>query len=244
VFLEFQPGTDLDVAASDAREAVSRVSRRLPEGLEQLTVIKADPDSGSIINLAVYSESLLREDVTRIIERDIIPELVSIEGVADVSISGESERQLRVVVDPLRLASLGLSVSDVSAVLRDASFDVPAGSFRSEDQDLLVRADASVYTADQVAGIIVRGDTRVGDVAKVFFAPAEIERYTRFDGRQVISLGIIRKAQSNTIEISDGVHAAVSRLNQRYGDLSLAVTSDDAEFIRSRRCCSPCRLRC
>ena len=163
--IEFRPGTDLDSASSDVREAVSRVSRRLPDRLEQVVVVKADDNAQAVARIAVYSETLIEEEVTRIVEQDIIPELVSIDGVADVQLNGDRQRMLRVVVDPLRLASYGLSVTDVSQVLRLAAFDVPAGSFRSEDQQLIVRADASTATAAEVSDIIIRDSIRVGYIS-------------------------------------------------------------------------------
>ncbi len=231
--IEFRPGVDLDSAASDVREAVSRVSQRLPERLEQIDVIKADDDSQSVVSIAVVSEPLTEEEVTRIVEKDIIPEIVSIEGVADVQLNGGRRRMLRVVVDPLRLASYGLSVTDVSRVLQLAPFDVPAGSFRSEDQELIVRADASVVTAAEVEAIIVRDSIRIGDIANVWFGPEDAVTYTRLDGVPVVSLGVIRQARSNTIQISDAVFAAVARINQRFDDLELVIIDDQAEFIRS-----------
>ena len=108
--IEFRPGVDLDSAASDVREAMSRVRRRLPDRVEEIVVVKADADAQSIVNLAVLGDGLTEEEVTRIVEKDIIPELVSINGVADVQLFGDRERRLRVVVDPLRLSSYGLSL--------------------------------------------------------------------------------------------------------------------------------------
>ena len=231
--IEFRPGVDLDSAASDVREAVSRVMRELPERVEQVVVVKADEDSNPIVNLAVLADSMTEEQITRIVEKDLVPELVSIEGVADVRLFGTRQRMLRVVVDPLRLTSYGLSVTDVADVLMQAPFDVPAGSFRSEDQELIVRADASVITAEQAANIIIKDTIRIGDVANVYFGPEDARTYTRLDGRSVIGLGVIRQAKSNTIDISDGIRAAVARINGRFQDLELVVTGDDAIFIRS-----------
>lgn len=231
--IEFLPGVDLDSAASDVREAVSRVLRELPDRIEQVVVVKADDDSDSIVNLAVLSDSMMEEEITRIVEKDIVPELISIEGVADVQLFGSRQRMLRVVVDPLRLTSYGLSVTDVAEVLQQAPFDVPAGSFRSADQELIVRADASVVTAAQAADIIIEGTVRIGDVANVYFGPEDAHAYTRLDGRAVIGLGVVRQAKSNTIDISDGVHRAVERINARFDDLELVITDDNAIFIRS-----------
>ena len=167
------------------------------------------------------------------VEQDIVPELISIEGVADVPLFGDRQRMLRVVMDPLRLASFGLAVTHVAEVLRNAPFDVPAGSFRSDDQELIVRADASVVTAAQVEDIIIRGATRIGDIADVYFGPEDALSYVRLDGRPVIGLGIVRQAQSNTIEISAAVTQAIERLNERFSDVRLVKTADDATFIRS-----------
>ena len=121
------------------------------------------------MRLAASSDTLSEEALTRIVEKDVIPALVSIDGVATVYLFGDRERLLRVVVDPLRLTSFGLSVGDVAAVLRNAPFDLPAGSFRSEDQELIVRADATVATADQVRHLTIRDSVAIGDVAEVYF---------------------------------------------------------------------------
>ncbi|MEX0941039.1 MAG: efflux RND transporter permease subunit, partial [Pseudomonadales bacterium] len=231
--IEFMPGSDLNSAASDVREAISRISRRLPDRVEQVLVVKADSNSSSIVNVAVMSDTLMEEEINRIVEKDIIPQLISIEGVADVQQFGSRQRILRVVVDPLRLTSYGLSVTDVANVLRQASFDVPAGSFRSESQELIVRADASVVTAEQIADIIIRDTRRIGDVANVYFGPEDARSYTRFDGRSAVALGVVRQARSNTIRISDGVRSAVDRLNERFENIELVITDDEAVFIRN-----------
>ena len=228
----FSPDTELDSAANDVREAVSRVERQLPDALEQLTVIKADADAYPVIRLAASSPTLTEEALTRIVEKDIVPALISVDGVATVNLFGDRERTLRVVVDPLRLTSFGLSVSDVAAVLRVAPFDLPAGSFRSEDQELLVRADATVVTADQVRSLTIRDNVEIGDVAEVYFAAEDAQSYVREGGRRVLGLGVVRQAKSNTLDISDGVSRAVARLNRRFDDVEISTIADEATFIR------------
>ena len=233
VRVEFRPGTNLDNAANETREAVSRVQRELPESVERLAVIKADNDAESVVSLAVSSDSLDLETLTERVETDLAPLFLSIPGVADVRLNGDRERVLRVLLDPLRLASFNLAVTDVAAALRQAPFDVPAGSMKSTDQQLIVRADATSVTAAQIEDIIIRGDTRIADVATVYFGPADAQSLVRLDGKPVIGLGVIRQARSNTIEISDEVLALVETLKSRFPELQLQVTSDDAEFIRS-----------
>lgn len=228
----FSPDADLDRAAADIREAVSRVQRELPNRMEQLTVVKADADASPVMRLAVSAPGLDAQTLSRIVETDIIPDLISVEGVADVSLFGDRQRVLRVVLDPLRLSSFGLSVSDVSAVLRNAPFDIPAGSFASEAHELIVRADATAGTAAEVADIMIRDPVRIGDVAEVYFAPADASSTVRVNGERVIGLGILRQAKSNTISISDGVSAAVDQLNTRLEGVEITTVADDATFIR------------
>jgi len=233
IHVEFNPSIDLADAATDVREAVSRVERELPDDVENITVIKADADASAILQLAVWSDSLPIDGLTRVVENQIVPELTAVEGVAEVSLFGDRERVLRVKIDPLRLAGYGLSVADVANVMRNARLDVPAGSFKSAEQEVLVRANASVNEPEKIEELYIREPVRIGDVASVYFAPAEAESWVRLDGRQVISLGIIRQAASNTIEIANGVGRAVERLEAQLPHISMEIISDDSLFIES-----------
>ena len=101
ISIEFRPDVDIDTAAADVREAISRITRRLPERVEQVFVVKADDDAQGVISLAVQSDTLLDENLTRIVEQDVVPMLISIDGVADVQLSGSRKRVLRIATDPL-----------------------------------------------------------------------------------------------------------------------------------------------
>ncbi len=230
--VEFSPDADPAVAAADVREAVSRAQRELPENVEEVAVVKAEQDADPIVDIAVLSDTLSADELTRIIETDIVPALIAVDGVADVPLFGERQRILRVVIDPARLARFGLSVSDVAAVLDSAPFDVPAGSFSSEYLELIVRADATTVTAAQVEDIIIQGTTRIGDVAQVFFGPDDATSLVTLDGQPVIGLGVVRQASANTIRISDQVTDTIAELNARFDNLELVKTTDNAVFIR------------
>ncbi|MCQ8184644.1 efflux RND transporter permease subunit [Parvularcula maris] len=229
--VSFRPGTDLDTAANDVREAIAQVSRNLPDRVEQLSVTKADDDADPILQLAVLAPTLSEDEVTFLIDNAIAPELQAIEGVASVGRFGARERQLRVVIDPLRLSRYGLTVGDVAAALRSAPFDVPVGSFASRDQSLIVRAEATAATPERIKQIILRDQITVGDVAEAYFAPADATNFTRLNGQPVVGLSIVRQAQSNTIEISTEVKKAVERINRRLDNAEVLVYTDDAVFI-------------
>ncbi len=230
--VQFDPGSDLDAAATDIREAVSRVTRELPDRVEQVRVVKADADAESIMTVAVSSRDYDITELTRIVENDIIPELLAAEGVASIDPFGTRERQLRVAIDPIRLARFGLTISDVAAALEQAPFDTPVGSLNSAEQNLIVRAEANAATPELIAQINIRDEVHVGDVAEAYFAPADATSYVRLDGEPVIGLGVVRQANSNTIAISDATRIAVDRLDARFDDIEIRVISDDAAFIR------------
>lgn len=232
VRVEFRPGVNLEDAANEVRESVSRVQRQLPEDVEQVAIIRADSDAQAVVSLAISSDTLDMETLTERVDTDVAPLFLSIPGVADVTLNGDRERVLRVSVDPLRLTSFGLSMRDIANALALAPFDVPAGSIQSAEQALIVRADATSVTAEDVGNIVVAGDIRINDVASVYFGPADTTSMVRLDGTPVIGVGVIRQASSNTIEISDEVLAMVSDLDKRFTDMNIVVTSDDAEFIR------------
>jgi len=229
--VEFSPSADLIDAANDVREAVARAERDLPEEVENITVVKADDDARPIMRLAVTSGVLRVDEVTRVVEDEIVPELLAVTGVADARLFGEREQVLRVLVDPNRLASYGLSIRDISDLLSTARYDVPAGSFESTQQEVLVRANASVVKPSEIRDLRLTRDVRLGQVADVYFAPADERSRVRLNGRNVVSVGIIRQAKSNTVEIAEGVRAAVENLNTRLNDVDIAIQSDDSVFI-------------
>lgn len=232
IVVQFRPGVDIDNAANETREAVAQIERNLPDAVERLSIIKADSDARPVVSIAISSSALSLESLTERIETDLAPMFLNIPGVADVQLEGARQRVARIMLDPLRLSSFNLTATQVADVLRQAPFDVPAGSLRNTDQQIIVRADASSVTAEDISDIIIDGDTRIGDVADVYFGPADATSMVRLDGRTVIGISIIRQAGSNTIEISDEVHRNLELLQERFPDLSMQVTIDDAVFIK------------
>ncbi len=228
----FEPSININVAANDVREAVSRALEELPDEVENLYVVKSDDESDSIINLSVTSDVLAKEELAKRVEKDIAPHFLTIPGVADVRLEGQQQRVLRVLLDPAKMAGLRVSVREVIDVLRDARLDVPAGSYKSVDQELIVRAKGTVVQPKRVEEIFVRDNIRIGDLGVVFFSPEEAESYAMLNGRMVIGMGIIRQAGSNTIAISSEVDKRVEEINKNSRDFQIRKTSDAAIYIQ------------
>ena len=229
---EFSPSLDLNIAANDVREAVSRIQRQLPDDIDQLVVVKADSDAEPIIQLSAESSSMPQALLAEKIKKEVIPKLISVPGVADVRLEGLHIRTLKVMLDPAKLAGFRVNVQDVLQTLRMARFDVPAGSYKSSDQDLLVRAFASVADPISLERLIVSENIRIGDLGSVYWAPEQADSYTLMNGRNVIGLGIIRQAGSNTIEISNEIQSRISKINYRVRDYKLSIVSDDSIYIK------------
>jgi HAE1 family hydrophobic/amphiphilic exporter-1 len=233
VTVEFNDDVDLDVAASDARDAVSRVQNQLPTDMDPARIVKADANSDAVMRLAITSDRMPIEDMTVLVEDEIADVLAAVPGVADVQISGDREKIFRVDIDQAKIASYGLTVADIRNALATVAFDTPAGSLTTANQDIIVRATANVTTPEAFENLVVGGRTRLRDVATVTLGGDPGTSSLRSDGKTGIGVGIIRQAQSNTLDISTGVREAAERLQATLPEgMAIKVTSDDAIFVR------------
>ncbi|NKK65365.1 MMPL family transporter [Rhizobium leguminosarum bv. viciae] len=233
VTLEFSDAIDLSVAANDVRDAIGRITQNLPDEADAPQIVKADSDSSAIMRLAVTSTNLNMDDLTQLVENEVIDRLASVDGVADVEEYGDQEKVFRVDVDQGALASRGLTIGDLTKALDNAALDVPAGSLKSNTQDIVVRATANLQTPADFSNVILQDRVRLGDVATVMLGPRDGETALRSNGKPGIGLGIIRQAQSNTLNISTGIKAAVDQLSKTLPEgTTIAITSDDAVFIQ------------
>jgi len=232
VTLTFADGTNLDSATSDVRDATARVANRLPDGVDAPTIVKADANAQAIIQLSVTSDTLSRDDLTNLVDNQISEALAAVPGVADLQIYGEQAKVFTIDVDENKLAAVGLTVGNIQQALSTISFDTAAGTLNGANQNITVRAQADVTTPADFENIIVNGKTRLGDVATVVFGPQNSASGLHSDGKSGIGIGIIRAAQSNTMQISEGVHKAIDQLSQTLPKgVTIKVSSDDSIFI-------------
>lgn len=233
VTLEFSDTTDIGQAANDVRDALGRVANQLPDDAEEPRIVKADSDSQPIMRLALTSDTMSMEDMTLLVENEISDRLAAVEGVADVTVYGDQEKIFRIDLNQAKLAGRGITVANLREALSNASYDVPAGSLTSSSQDISVRATADLQTPEQFENLILGENVRLGDVATVTLGPDTGTSALRSNGRQGIGLGIVRQAQSNTVDISEGVRKVVDTVSSDIlpPGTDLKVTSDDAVFI-------------
>ncbi|HMS94355.1 MAG TPA: efflux RND transporter permease subunit [Tabrizicola sp.] len=232
VTVEFRDGVDLDVAATDLRDAVARVESALPDEADLPRVVKSDSDSDAILRIAVTSSRRTADELTTLVRDIAESRLLSAPGVADLQIFGDRELAFRVDVDLMQMAARGLTLADLRAVLGSAAFDSPAGALGSERQTLQVRTSAALRTVEEIEALTVAGDVKLGDVAQVTLGPEPGASVLRANGQTGIGLGIIRASNGNALEISQAVRKVVADLQPLLpDDVQMFITSDSADFI-------------
>ncbi|WP_019956012.1 efflux RND transporter permease subunit [Yoonia vestfoldensis] len=232
VTLEFASDADIDVAATDARDAVARIINSLPDGAEAPRIVKADADAQPVVRIAVTSATRSAQDLTRLVSDNIEDRLISIDGVADLQVYGDRTPIFRIDINLMELASRGLTLADLRNTLADVAYDAPAGDLAGDRQSINVRTTAAVATPGAFEDLVIRDNVRVGDVARVTLGPAPNETILRANGETGLGLGVVRQATSNTLAISAGVHEAVETLRRTLPeDVNIFITSDDAVFI-------------
>ena len=232
VTVEFNDSVDLDVAATDLRDAVARQINTLPDDADAPRVVKSDADADAILRIAVTSSRRSADELTTLVTDLAESRLLAAPGVADLQIFGARDLSFRVDVDLMQLAARGLTLADLRAVLGNAAFDAPAGALSSENQSLLVRTTAAIRTADQIEALTIAGNVHLGDVAQVTLGPDPGASILRANGETGVGIGIIRQANGNSLAISQAVRQVVDDLQPVLpDDVRMFVTSDSADFI-------------
>ena len=233
VVVEFLPSVDINIAATDIKNAVSAIQNDLPEGAEEPVVVKADSDGQPIMRVTVRAPGLTEAELGDLLDRVIIPRFQAVEGVASVDEYGIRNRVIRVRLDPVRLAARGVAVDDVTALVSRATISAPSGTLKSGVQDLLIRAEAPATTPEQIGALRLNPQTLLSDVALVEWDLERENRVARVEGAPAAGMGILRQAQSNTVAVANGVRAAIESLKPVLPEgVSFIIPVDDSIFIK------------
>jgi multidrug efflux pump len=236
ISVRFRLEKDPDNAAADVRDRVSRVRSRLPDAVDEPIIAKVEADATPTIWLAFSSDSLSPLQITDVLNRVVRPRLQTVSGVADVRINGERQFSMRVWLDPDKLAAYRLTVQDVEDALRRQNLDVPAGRIESQQREFSVTSRTDLNTVAQFGQVALRqvnGYTvRLKDVARIEEASASERSRVRLNGVPAISLGVIRQATANPLEVSAGVRALLPSLQEELPPgLTVQAANDNSVFI-------------
>lgn len=236
VSIEFNLSRDIDAAANDVRDKVSRILSRLPDEADQPTIAKTEADARPIIYMALFSDRLSLLELTDYAERYLVDQLSVIDGVASVNVYGARRYAMRIYLDRMAMAARNITVQDIEEAIRRQNVELPSGRVEGQMREFTVRTESGLRTAEQFRDIVLRAQDgyllRLGEVAKVELGSEDDRTEQRVNGTQAIGLGIIRQSKANAMEISKGVAAAVERLRPTLpANVRLEIGYDQSKFI-------------
>ena len=217
VSIEFNLSRDIEAAANDVRDAVSRVVDRLPEEAEQPDIAKVESDSDPIIWLNMSSTTMDTLQLSDYAERYITDRLSSIDGVAQVRIGGRQRYAMSIWLDRDQLAARGLAISDVEDALSRENVEPPAGRIESADRDFTLRVTRNYQNPEDFAQIPLGKGTdgyvvRLGDVARVELGSEERRAYFRSNGVPNVGLGVVKTSTANSLDVAHAVREEADRI--------------------------------
>ncbi len=236
VTVRFKLTRDVDGAAADVRDRVSRVRSRLPDDIDEPVIAKVEADANPIIWLAFTSDTVSALEISDYANRVVKPRLQTLPGVADVQIRGERQYAMRVDLDRDRLASFGLTTQDVEDAIRRQNVEIPAGRIESRQREFNVVSKTDLQTDQEFRDIIVRNvggsNVRVGDVAQVAIAARDERSFVRFNGMPSVSLGIVKQSTANPLDIARALQVELPRVQKDLPDgMQVRVANDQTVFI-------------
>ncbi|MEO7917515.1 MAG: efflux RND transporter permease subunit [Dokdonella sp.] len=217
--IEFRIGRDIEAAANDVRDAISRVLDRMPDEADAPEISKVESDSDVILWFSMSSDNLDALALTDYADRYVIDRLSALDGVARVRMGGGQRYAMRIWIDRNALTARGLAVSDIEAALLRENVELPAGRIESDDRDFTLRVERSYQTAEQFAAItLAKGDdgylVRLGDVARVERGPAERRSYFRSNGQQNIGLGVVKTSTANALAVARDAREEAEKIEE------------------------------
>ncbi|WP_342128676.1 efflux RND transporter permease subunit [Hydrogenophaga sp. OTU3427] len=236
ITVRFKLERDPDSAAADVRDKTSRVRQRLPQGIDEPVIAKVEADAFPVIWLALSSDTFSPLQLSEMANRIVKPVLQTAPGAADVRVYGERRYSMRVWLDPDRLAAYRLTVQDVEDAIRRSNLEVPAGRIESAQREFNVTAATDLQRPEEFASVTIRNvnglPVRIGDVARVVQGPQDERTSVRLNGRDSISVGVIRQATANPLELSAGVRQLMDKVKTDLPPgINVDVANDNSVFI-------------
>ena len=238
ITVEFNLDKDLEEAANDVRDKVSRATNNLPEDLDSPPeVSKADADSSPIIITTLQSDSRNQLELSDYAENVVSQRLETLPGVSSIRIYGQKRYAMRLWLDPVKLASFGLTVADVRTAINRENIELPSGKITGKNTELSVRTLGNMTNEDEFNNLILKTDgdriVRFSDVGTAALGPENLETKMTESGRSMVGLAITPQPGTNYLEIADAFYKELEQIRKDLPkDLKLEVSSDNTRFIK------------
>ena len=237
ITLEFTLDRDLEAAAQDVRDKVSRVRGRLPQDILEPVVSKQDADAQPFFWLALSGENYGLLELSDIGDRIVKTSLQSLTGVGRAQVFGERRYSMRIWLDPSALAARGLTVQDVQNAVRTRNVEVPAGRIESSRREFTVRSLGELKTPDEFQNLVVANQNgqlvKLRDLARVELGPENDRSILRYNGNTSVAIGVVRQSKANLIDVSEAIQNELPTIQAALPPgVDIAVAFDGAQFVR------------
>ena len=236
ITIEFELNRNVDEAANDVRDRVSRIRGRLPQEIEDPIISKVDVNAQAIVWLALSSDRHNGLELTDIADRILKERIQRLPGVGSVIIGGERRYAMRIWLDPLRMAAHGLTTQDVEAAVRRENAEIPGGRVEGVEREFSVRTRGELTKPEEFGAIIVsqtKDDlVRLRDVAEVNVGAEDERTVARYNGQSAVGLGIVKQSKASTIDVAAEVRSVLTELTTLLpAGMRLDVAFDSSTFI-------------
>lgn len=237
VNIEFNQDKNIEEAANDVRDAISRVIGRLPKDSDTPEIYKIDSDAEAVMWLNLTSNNLNQMELTEYAEKFLVDRLSVVPGVAKIRISGAKKKSLRIWVNPKLLSLYNLTVLDIEKVLREENVDFPAGRLESQTRDFTLRLISGLTTEEQFKNLIIKkGENnsfvKLSDIAKVEIGPEEPRQLFRGNGEEMIGLGVIKQTSGNLIKVTSGIKSEFLKIKENLpSNIKIYQSYDTSVFV-------------
>ena len=237
ITIEFELNRDVNEAANDVRDRVSRIRGALPQEIDDPVISKVDANAQAIVWLALSSTQYSGLELSDYADRVLKEKIQRIPGVGSVIIGGERRYAMRVWLDPLRMAAHGLSAQDIESAVRSENAEIPGGRVEGTQREFAVRTRGDLDTPEQFAAIIVsqKGNdiVRLHDVADVEVGAEDERTIARWNGNLAVGLGIVKQSKASTVDVASNIISRLPELRKLLpAGMKLETAFDSSDFIK------------
>tara|TARA_Y100000768_G_scaffold387807_1_gene380375 strand:- start:620 stop:3652 length:3033 start_codon:yes stop_codon:yes gene_type:complete len=234
--IEFTLETDIDTAASDVRDKVSRVAALLPDDAQSPRIAKSDTDARAIMWIGFSSDILTSIQLNDYLDRNVVDRLSIQPGVASITIGGERKYSVRIWVDPEEIASRNLTILEVISAIKNENIERGAGRFESQQREIGVKLDSKLKTLEDYNKVVIRhyGDSKIylSDVARVEIGPESERGFLRANKKSAIGLGIVRQTKSNVLDVANSIREELNLIRPSLPEnIDMTIGYDQSLFV-------------
>ena len=238
ITVEFELSTDLETAANDVRDKVSRAQRYLPRDCDPPTVSKADADATPILMVTIQSAKRSLLELSEIADLTVKEQLQTISDVSSVEIWGEKRYSMRLWLDPAKMAGYGITPMDIKSALDRENIELPSGSIEGNTTELTIRTMGLMHTTEEFNNLVVRTEAgriiRLSDVGRAELGPQDMRSYMKMNGVPMVGVVVIPQPGANHIDIADEVYNRMQTMRKDLpADIVTGYGFDNTRFIRA-----------